>query len=183
MGYTVPVPARAYGDTLSYLSSRERFAEAEEIGKKMLEQDPKNTWALAALAQVAAKQKDDPKAIGYLTQVLQLYPGSTQARAMLVKYKVDVDKIVPSLELSPKTVTPYVGEYRFKDELMKVAYEKGQLTAISWAGKRELRSLTETKFYCVDIEVELQFRKDNRGRVVGLTAEWLDHGDEYKKVK
>ena len=183
MGYTVPVPARAYGDTLSYLSNRGRFAEAEEIGKKMLEQDPKNTWALSALAQVAAKQKDDPKAIGYLTQVLQLYPGSTQARAMLVKYKVDVDKIVPSLELSPKTVTPYVGEYRFKDELMKVAYEKGKLTAISWAGKRELRSVTETKFYCVDIEVALQFRKDNRGRVVGLTAEWLDHGDEYKKVK
>ena len=52
LGYTVAVPARAYGDTLSELSNRERFAEAEEVGKKMLEQDPKNTWALSALAQV-----------------------------------------------------------------------------------------------------------------------------------
>jgi tetratricopeptide (TPR) repeat protein len=183
MGYTVEVPARAYGDTLSDLSDRGRFAEAEEVGEKMLEQDPKNTWALSALAQVAAKQKDDARAIRYLTQVLQLYPGNTQARALLVNYKVDVDKIVPSLELSPKTVTPFVGEYRFKDELWKVTYEKGKLTATSSAGKCELRALTQSKFYCVDIEVALQFSKDNRGRVVGVTAEWLDHDEEYKKVK
>jgi predicted alpha/beta superfamily hydrolase len=183
LGYTVEVPARAYGDTLSDLSNRERFAEAEEIGKKMLELDPKNTWALSALAQVAAKQKDDARAIGYLTEVLQLYPGSSQARAMLVKYKVDVDKIVPSLELPPKAVKPYVGEYHFKDELTKVAYEKGNLTATSSAGKCELRALTQTKFYCIDIEVALQFSKDNHGRVVGVTAEWLDHNEEYKKVK
>jgi predicted alpha/beta superfamily hydrolase len=183
MGYTVGVPARAYGDTLSDLSNRERFAEAEEIGKRMLELDPKNTWALTALAEVAAKQKNDARAIGYLTQVLQLYPGSTQARAMLVKYKVDVDKIVPNLELSPKAVTPYVGEYRFKDELWKVEYEKGKLMATSSAGKRELRALTQTKFYCIDLEVALQFNKDNRGRVVGVTAEWMDHNEEFKKVK
>jgi predicted alpha/beta superfamily hydrolase len=183
MGYTVEVPARAYGDTLSDLSNRGRFAEAEEIGKKMLELDPKNTWALSALAQVAAKQKDDARAIGYLTEVLQLYPGNTQARAMLVKYKVDIDKIVPTLELSPKAVKPYVGEYHFKDEVTKVAYEKGKLMAISSFGKCELRALTQSKFYCVDIEVAFQFSKDNHGRVVGVTAEWLDHGEEFKKVK
>jgi predicted alpha/beta superfamily hydrolase len=164
MGYTVEVPARAYGDTLSDLSNRERFAEAEEIGKKMLERDPKNTWALSALAQVAAKQNDDARAIDYLTQVLQLYPGNTQARAMLVKYKVDVDKIVPNFEASSKMVTSYVGEYRFNDELWKVTDEKGKLTATSSAGKCELRALTQTKFYCIDIEVALRFNKNNHGR-------------------
>jgi len=134
LGYTVPVPARAYGDALSALSNRERFAEAEEIGKKMVQQDPKNTWALSALAQIAAKQKDEPKAIGYLTQVLQLYPGSSQARATLVKYNVDVDKIVPTLELSPKAVTPYVGEYRFQDEVTKVSFEKDRHATAGFLG-------------------------------------------------
>jgi tetratricopeptide (TPR) repeat protein len=183
MGYTVPVPAGAYGDTLSELSNRGRFAEAEEIGQKMLQLDPKNTWALSVLAQVAAKQKDDARAIGYMTEMLRLYPGSSQARAVLMKYDVDVDKIVPNLELSPKSVTPYVGEYRFNDELTKVVYEKGKLTATSSAGKCEMRALTHTKFYCVDIEVALQFNKDNRGRVIGVTAEWADHNEEFKKVK
>jgi len=183
MGYTVPVPSRAYGDALSELSNRGRFAEAEEIGKKMLERDPKNTWALSALAEVAAKQKNDARAIGYLTQVLKLYPGNTQARAMLVKYEVDVDKIVPNVELSPKALAPYLGEYRFKDELTKVAYENSKLMAHSSFGKCELRALTQSKFYCVDIEVALQINKDNRGRVVGVTEEWADHDEEFKKVK
>jgi predicted alpha/beta superfamily hydrolase len=183
MGYTVSVPARAYGDTLSDLSDRGRFAEAEEIGLKMLEQDPKNTWALSALAQVAAKQKDDARAIGYFTKVLQLYPGSSQARAQLVNYKVDVDKIVPRLELSPKALMPYDGVYRFNEELSKVVYEKGKLIAISSFGNCELRAVTETKFYCVDIEVALRFNKDIRGRVVGVTAEWADHDEEFKRVK
>ena len=183
MGYIVPVPARAYGNALFDLSNRGRFAEAEEIGKKMLQLDPKNTWALSALAQVAAKQKDDPKAIGYLTQVLQLFPGSSEARATLVKYNVDVDKIVPNLELSPKSVMPYVGEYRFNDEQWNVVYEKGKLTAASSAGKCELRALTQSKFYCMDIEVALQFNKDNHGRVAGVTAEWADHNEDFKKAK
>jgi predicted alpha/beta superfamily hydrolase len=183
LGYTVPVPMDVYGGIVFELSNRERFAEAEEIGQKMLELDPKNTWVRSALAQVAAKQKDDARAIGYLTEVLQIYPGNTQARAMLVKYKVDVDKIVPSLELSPKAVTPYVGEYRFNDESWKVVYEKGQLGATSSAGKCEMRALTQSKFYCIDIEVALQFNKDNRGRVVGVTAEWADHNEEYRKTK
>jgi predicted alpha/beta superfamily hydrolase len=183
LGYSVPVPARAYGDVLSELSNRERFAEAEEIGQKMVQQDPKNTWALSALAQIAAKQKDEPKAIGYSTQVLQLYPGSSQARAMLVKYKVDVDKIVPTLELSPKAATPHVGEYRFQDEVTKVSFEKGELIAISSFGKCELRALTQTKFYCIDIEVALQFNQDKHGRVVGVTLKWADHDEEFKKTK
>jgi predicted alpha/beta superfamily hydrolase len=183
MGYTVAVPMEAYGGMVWELSNRGRFAEAEEIGKKMLELDPKNTMALSTLAQVAVTQKDDARAIGYLTRVLQLYPGNTQARATLVNYKVDVDKIVPSLELSAKGVAPYVGEYRFKDGLVKVAYEKDKLMGTSPAGKCELRALTQTKFYCVDADVELKFNKDSRGRVAGVTAEYPDHIDEYTKVK
>jgi|HubBroStandDraft_1064217.scaffolds.fasta_scaffold00249_10 predicted alpha/beta superfamily hydrolase len=184
LGYTVEVPAAVYRGMVWELANRGRFAEAEEIGKKMLELGPKDTTALAALAQVAAMQKDDARAIGYLTQVLQLYPGNTQARATLVHYKVDVDKIVPTLELPAKGVAPYLGEYRFKDELVKVTYEKGKLTGTSPVGKKcELRALTQTKFYCIDAEVELQFRKDKRGRVVGVTAEYPDYTDEYRKAK
>lgn len=117
-----------------------------------------------------------------MTQVLRLYPGSTQARARLLKYNIDADTIVPTLELSPKSVASYVGEYRFQDELTKVAFQNGKLMAISSFGKCELRALTLAKFYCVDIEVALQFRRDSHGRVVGATAQWQDH-EEYRKVK
>ena len=183
LGYIVPVPARAYGDTLSDLLNRGRFAEAEEVGQKMLELDPKNTWALFTLADVAAKQNDDAKAIGYLTQVLKLYPGNTEARAVLAKYQVDVDKIVPSVEFTAKSVAPYVGTYHFQNEITNVAFQNGKLMAYSSFGKCELRALTLFKFYCVDVEVELRFNQDNRGRVTGVTEEWDDHNEEFRKVK
>jgi len=43
--------------------------------------------------------------------------------------------------------------------------------------------MTLTKSYCVDAEVEFKVNEDRRGRVVGVTAEYPDHGDEYRKVK
>ena len=43
--------------------------------------------------------------------------------------------------------------------------------------------MTRTKFYCIDAEVEVKFNKDPRGRMVGVTAEYPDHSDEYRKVK
>jgi hypothetical protein len=96
MGYTIEVPMETYAGMIWELSSRGRFAEAEEIGKKMLERDPKNTNTLSMLAEVAGMQKDDARAIRYLKQVLQLDPGNARARGALIHYKVDVDKIAPS---------------------------------------------------------------------------------------
>jgi hypothetical protein len=69
------------------------------------------------------------------------------------------------------------------DEVTKIVYENGKLTAVSSAGKCELRALTLAKFYCINIEVALQFNKDYHGHVVGVTAEWQDHNEEFKKVK
>jgi predicted alpha/beta superfamily hydrolase len=95
MGYSVEPPLEMYAGMVWELSSRGRFVEAEEIGHKMLELDPKNTNTLSMLAEVAGMHKDDVRAIAYLTQVLQLDPGNAPARAALAHYKVDVDKIVP----------------------------------------------------------------------------------------
>ena len=183
LGYTVEVPRETYAGMVWGLSSGGRFADAEEIGQTMLERDPKNTNTLSMLAEVAGMQKDDARAIGYLTQVLQLYPGNMRARAALANYKVDVDKIVHSPRLSAKEMTSYVGKYRFNEELLKVVYEKDNLTVTTPAGKCELRALTQTRFYCVDSEVNLNFNKDGRDRVAGVTAEYPDHMDEYRKMK
>jgi hypothetical protein len=43
--------------------------------------------------------------------------------------------------------------------------------------------MTRTTFYCIDAEVELAFKVAQRGRVVGVTAEYPDHSDEYRKAK
>jgi predicted alpha/beta superfamily hydrolase len=186
LGYPVEVPMATYAGMVWELSSRDRFADAEAIGQKMLERDPKNTQTLSQLAQVAGMQKDDARAIGYLTQALQSYPGNYEARAALVNYKVDVDTTVPSPAVPARILASYVGEYRNQDDRLKITYEKGKLASTGPRGRCELRPFAQTKFYCVGVEVELEFnvQKDKSGSVTGVVAEYPDHySDDYTKMK
>ena len=184
LGYPVEVPLATYARMVWELSSRDRFADAETIGQKMLERDPKNTQTLSQLAEVAGMQKDDARAIGYLTQALQSYPGNTGARAALVNYKVDVDTVVPSPPVPAQTLASYVGEYRYQDDRIKMTYEKGQLASTGPAGRCELRPFTQIKFYCVGVDLEFNFQKDKSGSVTGVVAEYPDHySDDYTKMK
>jgi len=184
LGYPVEVPLPTYARMVWELSSRDRFADAEAIGRKMLERDPKNTQIFSQLAQVAGMQKDDARAIGYLTQALQIYPGNTGARALLVDYKVDVDTVVPSPPLPAQTLASYVGQYRYQDDRLKVTYEKGKLVSTGPSGRCELRSFTQSQFYCVGVDLEFNFRKDKSGGVTGVVAEYPDHySDDYTKLK
>jgi len=184
LGYRVEVPLATYARMAWELSSRDRFADAEAIGRKMLERDPTNTQTLSQLAEVAGMQKDDARAIGYLTQALQSYPGNTGARAALVNYKVDVDTVVPSPSLPAPTLASYVGEYRYQDDRIKITYEKGKLASTGPAGRCELRPFTQTKFYCVGVDLEFNFQKDKSGSVTSVVAEYPDHySDDYTKVK
>jgi predicted alpha/beta superfamily hydrolase len=184
LGYPVEVPLAIYARMVWELSSRDRFADAEAIGQKMLERDPKNTQTLSQLGEVAGMQKDDARAIGYLTQALQSYPGNTGARAALVNYKVDVDTVVPSPPVPAQTLASYVGEYRYKDDRIKITYEKGELASTGPAGRCELRPFTQTKFYCVGVDLEFNFQNGKSGSVTGVVAEYPDHySDDYAKMK
>jgi predicted alpha/beta superfamily hydrolase len=184
LGYPVEVPMATYARMIWELSSKERFADAEAIGQKLLERDPKNTQTLSQLAQVAGMQKDDPRAIGYLTQALQSYPGNTGARAALVNYKVDVDTVVPSPPVPAQILASYVGKYRSQDDRLEITYENGKLASTGPAGRCELRPFTQTKFYCVEVDLEFNFQKGKNGSVTGVVAEYPDHySDDYTKMK
>jgi predicted alpha/beta superfamily hydrolase len=184
VGYPVEVPMSTYAGMAWELSSRDRFADAEAIGRKMLERDPTNTQTLSQLAEVASMQKDDARAIGYLTQALQSYPGNTEARAALVNYKVDVDTVVPGPPVPAQNLASYVGEYRYQDDRLKITYQKGKLASTGPGGRCELRPFKQTKFYCVGVDLEFNFQKDKSGSVTGVVAEYPDHySDDYTKMK
>jgi hypothetical protein len=77
-----------------------------------------------------------------------------------------------------------VGEYRYRDDRLKITYEKGKLASTGPAGRCELRPLTQTKFYCVGIDLEFTFQKRKSGSVTGVVAEYPDHySDDYTKMK
>jgi predicted alpha/beta superfamily hydrolase len=183
LGYTVDVPFETYAGMMRELSSRGRFAEALEIGRKMLDLNPKNPLTLSMLAQVASMQKDDARAIEYLTQVLKLFPGDVRARVALGNYKVDVDELVRSPRLSAKDVQPYLGKYHSVDEQLKVEYQNGKLTAQSSNERCELRPITQTRFYCLDADVDFEFGRGDRDSTIDLRIEHPDRVEEYRKVR
>ena len=183
LGYPVEVPIATYARIVWELSNRDRFVDAEAIGQKMLERDPKNTETLSQLGQVAGMQKDDARAISYLTQALQSYPANTGARAALIEYKVNVDTVVPSPSVPAKTLASFAGDYRYQDDRIKITYDKGKLSSTGPRGRCELRPFAQTKFYCVGIDVELNFQKNKRGGVTDVVAEYPDHySDDYRKL-
>jgi len=181
LGYTVEVPMETYAGMVWELSGRGRFTEAEAIGTKMLELQPKNPLTLSMLAQVAGMQKDDSRAIGYLTQALRFFPGDGRARSALVNYKVDVDELVQGPHVAAKNLRPYVGAYRSHGEQLEIEYAHGKFMAHSPAEKCELRTMTQTRFYCVGIDVNLEFDRDARGKVTGLRVEHPDFLEEYSR--
>ena len=96
----------------------------------------------------------------------------------------DVDKIVPIPPVPAKTLTSYVGEYRYQDDRIKITYEKGRLATTGPRGRCELRPFKPTKFYCVGADLEFNFQIDKSGRVTGVVAEYPDHyTDEFTRVK
>jgi tetratricopeptide (TPR) repeat protein len=183
LGYPVVGPLATYAGMVRELARKERFADAEAIGRKMLERDPTNTQTLYELAEVASVQKDDARAIGYLRQALQSYPGNTAARAAPVEYKVDIDTVVPSPTVSPRILESYMGEYPSEDDRLKISYEKDKLASSGPSGRCELRPFTPSRFYCVGADLEFNFHKDRSGAVTGVATEYPDHySDNYTKT-
>ncbi len=183
LGYPIKVPESLYHVMMWRLGELERFSDAEVIGKQALALEPRDASIHSTLAELAGMQKDTPRAIAHLTEALRLYPGNTDTRKALADYKVDVNSIVPDTRLSSRQLAPYLGTYRFNDELIKVAYEKDVLTASGTIEKCELRPVSPTRFYCVDVDLEIGFDKDAGGRVVGLTAEYPDRTDQFRRVR
>jgi hypothetical protein len=128
-------------------------------------------------------QKDDSRAIGYLTQALRLFPGDDRARAALVNYKINVDELVPSHRLTGSDVKPYLGAYRSDDDQLEVEYKNGTLLAHNPTQNCELRFLTQNRFYCMGNDINLEFNRGARGEVSGLRVELPDHDEKYRRGK
>ena len=63
----------------------------------------------------------------------------------------------------------YVGDYRYSDELLHVILEDGKLFTRVRDEEKELRALSETEFYAVDLDREYTFNRRN-GRTASVTV-------------
>ena len=89
-------------------------------------------------------------------------------------------------KISPKVLTAYVGEYQMgPDRVLTLTLENGSL----WGQpteqqKRQLFAESDTKFFLKDLDVQITFQKDAKGKVIGMVMDQAGRPQrELKKIK
>ncbi len=170
MGYAVPVQQSTTQLLFYDLVQQKRFSAAEALLNKALEWYPEDPVYSPAIMLYTA-MNDDTRAIEYATKLIQLAPGSTSARLLLEKHKIDVSKWVPAVTVSKKALESYAGTYINSALALEVSVVDDKLYASTDSGRFELKALTTTTFYFPDVAVKATFQKSARGKVTGALME------------
>jgi predicted alpha/beta superfamily hydrolase len=169
LGYQVKPPESELWQVQHYLRDEKRFEEAAKILERMVQIYPHATNARYDLGRVYLDLQDKERAAATLTQLLKENPGHSGARTELQKIGVDPNAIVQDANPPARVLRAYVGEYRYSDEQLHVILEEGKLFTRVRDEKKELRALSETEFYAVDLDREYTFNRKN-GRTVSVTV-------------
>jgi predicted alpha/beta superfamily hydrolase len=169
LGYQVKPPESELWQVQHYLRDEKRFEEAAKILERMVQIYPHATNARYDLGRVYLDLQDKERAAATLTQLLKENPGHSGARTELQKIGVDPNTIVKDANPPARVLRAYVGEYRYSDEQLHVVLEEGKLFTRVRDEKKELRALSETEFYAVDLDREYTFNRKN-GKTVSVTV-------------
>jgi predicted alpha/beta superfamily hydrolase len=169
LGYPVQPPVSELWQIQQYLRNEKRFEEAARVLERMVQMYPHATNARYELGRVYLDLQDQERAAATLTQLLKENPGHSGARTELQKIGIDPNTIVKDANPPARSLRAYVGEYRYSDELLHVTLEDGKLFTQVRNEKKELRALSESEFYAVDLDREYTFNRKN-GRTVSVTV-------------
>lgn len=183
LGYEVKVPDYVLGSVVRGHMMQKKFDVAETVLKRAVEMYPDGQTGYQMLTQLYKTTKNDALAIENATKLLKLYPGSMETRRMLAEYKVNVSSIIPDVTVPTKTLQTYVGEYVIADVELQITREGEKLFSTTDLGKFEIQPLSATKFCYVNVDIEVEFRKDKRGKVVAVTMERNGNSYDFTKRK
>jgi predicted alpha/beta superfamily hydrolase len=169
LGYPVTPPESEFWQIQRFLRDEKRFQEATQVLERIVQLYPQATNALYDLGLVYLDLQDKERAAATFTQLLKVNPGHSRARTELQNLGIDPNTIVKDANPPTQVLRAYVGEYRYSDELLRVLFEEGKLFARVRDEKKELRALSETEFYAVDLDREYTFNRKN-GRTVSVTV-------------
>jgi tetratricopeptide (TPR) repeat protein len=169
LGYEVKIPEGELMQIQNWLRETKRWDEARQVLERIVQIHPQAMNARYDLARVKLELDDRAGAEADFKHVLAEYPGDPGAREALEKLGADWRTVVADKQPAARALRSYVGEYRYADELMRIAVEDGKLFARARNDKLELRALSHTDFYAYGLDREYTFNKKG-GRVVSVTV-------------
>jgi len=174
VGYKVNIPESTLQGIFASLMQQQRYAEAEAVLKKALESYSNRYPFNRAATMLYAVMKDEPRVIEFNTNILKIFPGNSEARRTLERYKIDVTKIVTDVELSQKTLSSLAGRYVGQNYFVEISLQNGKLYATTNEEQVELRAMSSKKFYGNNADMEVAFHADKRGKASGLMLDVRD---------
>jgi predicted alpha/beta superfamily hydrolase len=171
LGYAVQLPERLLITVFAALESRGRLDEATVVMKRAAELYPSSAYPNFYLGRIYSALGDRQQSNAYLEKALQLAPAFVAPRALLKQQGVDVATLVPTVQLSSGALAAYTGSYGAPSAVLDIVNRQGALYAKLPQREFLLQPMSDTKFYFVDGEDVLIFRKNARGRITGVTLQ------------
>lgn len=169
LGYEVKPLESELMQIQNFLRETKRFPEARVVLERIVALHPHATNARFDLGRVYVELGEKERAQEAFTTVLKEYPGHVSVCEEIEKLGVDPKTLVADANLAARTLRKYVGEYRYSDETSYVTIEDGKFFVRVRNDKHELRALSDTEFYAVDLDREYTFN-DKRGRISSVTV-------------
>ena len=153
------------------LLEEERLEEAEAVLMRDPERYPPPSMFLRMLAGAYEERGSTDRAREVYTAALLADPSNEHSRAKLVEMGVDVEALLPDVQVSAETMARYEGRYQLTDEwVVTIRVEDGQLTTETTGfPKRSLHPLSDTEFFLEGVEAQYHFNLSASGEVENLT--------------
>ena len=159
------------------LAKKKNTAWALEIFKLNCKLFPNtgNNWD--SLGDAYKRLKDSANAISSYKKALNLDPYLAESIKSLAKYGIKVP-LPTTIQISPSILNTYIGVYELKPNFtISIVMENGQLI-VQATGRNACPTIatSNTKFTLKGESTQIEFNKNKRGKISGLTL--FDNGQE-----
>lgn len=160
-----------------------RTVDAIEVFQQNVKDFPKSYNVYDSLGEAYKEDGQVEEATKFYKKSLALNPGNTNAVKMMADMGVTYEP--EKIKISRKVLESYTGKYEANPDMwVSITLEGDQLFGEpNGGGKTELYPMAENKFYITVDDVQVQFNRNEKGKVDGITI--FQKGQEMvaKKVE
>ena len=185
LGFPVAVPQEAMLGPFYQLEGDKRFAEAEQVMKRVIEAFPGDPTALYYSARLQLQMGNRSLAVEVLKEALLLSPNHAPSRGLLQYMKVDANELVPEVRVTGTDLAKYVGGYGISAVVFEIEQRGDKIIGKTSEREYDLDAQSATTFSYTENNVyssggTVSFRTNERNRVTGLV---FQDGAELAKLR
>lgn len=183
LGYTKKIPVDLTINVGNSLLKDKRFEYSIDVFKRTIRDYPSNDAGFNGLGEAYAALNKNELAISHYTKALELNLSNKIAKEKLIKFGVDVTKLIPEIKLDIKLLMTYKGEYKLPSFTFIFDVVQGILTAQTVGKSWKINAINVTTFYVAETGSIITFIKDKKGKINSLTLNQKGKISIGKKIK